>query len=98
MQEESKQGQWTARLRDQANAGVPISKWCKLNGVTEAAFHYWRRRLNRAAPTAPQLVALPFSSARVESMLELETPHGYVIRFYSQEQLGWLGAVLAELR
>ncbi|RJG02117.1 IS66 family insertion sequence element accessory protein TnpA [Noviherbaspirillum sedimenti] len=97
MQEESKQALWSARLREHAESGQTIRSWCALNGVTESSFHYWRKRLMTATSPATQLVALPFASS-CEPMLELETPHGYVIRLRSQAQVGWLGAVLAALR
>ena len=96
MQEESKQSQWSARLLAHAESGLPIRSWCTLNGVTGASFHYWRKRLTPAPAT--QLIALPFGAGHTEPMLELETPHGYVIRLGSQTQVGWLGAVLAALR
>jgi len=98
MQEESKQALWSARLRDHGESGQPIRSWCALNGVTEASFHYWRKRLMAATSPATQLMALPFAGSQGEPMLELETPHGYVIRLGSQAQVGWLGAVLAALR
>lgn len=98
MQEESKQSQWSARLLAHAESGLPIRSWCTLNGVTEASFHYWRKRLTPAPAPATRLIALPFAAGHTEPMLELETPQGYVIRLGSQTQVGWLGAVLAALR
>lgn len=98
MQEESKQALWSARLQDHAESGQTIRSWCALNGVTEASFHYWRKRLMAATSPATQLIALPFGDSAGELMLELETPHGYVIRLRSHAQVGWLGAVLAALR
>jgi hypothetical protein len=98
MQEESKQTLWLARLREHAGSGQPIRSWCALNGVTEASFHYWRKRLMPAASPATQLIALPFAASHGEPMLELETQHGNVIRLRSQAQVGRLGAVLAALR
>jgi hypothetical protein len=98
MQEESKQTLWLARLREHAGSGQPIRSWCALNGVTEASFHYWRKRLMPATTSGTELIALPFSASHSEPKLELETPHGYVIRLGSEAQVGWLGAVLAALR
>jgi hypothetical protein len=92
MQEESKQTLWSARLREHAESGQPIRSWCTLNGVTEASFHYWRKRLMPAPSSATQLIALPFAANHGEPLLELETPHGYVIRLGSQVQVSWLGA------
>jgi hypothetical protein len=98
MQDETKQALWSARLRAHAESGQPIRSWCALNGVTEASFHYWRKRLMPATSPTTQLIALPFSGSHGEPMLELETPHGYVIRLRSQAQVDWLGAVLTALR
>lgn len=98
MQEESKQQLWAARLREQSASGLNIRAWCALEGVTEATFHYWRKRLSEAQPPATQLIALPLPDRHGEPMLELQTPHGYVIRLGSQAQVAWLGSVLAALR
>ncbi|WP_332879565.1 hypothetical protein [Massilia sp. S19_KUP03_FR1] len=70
--------------------GQPIRSWYALSGVTEASFRYWRKRLMASPPPAMQLIALPFAASHGERMLELETPHGYVIRVGSQTQAGWL--------
>ena len=51
MQEETKQTIWTTRLQDHAASGQPIRSWCAVNNVTEASFHYWRKRLSRATAT-----------------------------------------------
>lgn len=96
MQQESKQALWSVRMREQAESGLTIRSWCTLNGVTEASFHYWRKRLSTPA-SATQFMALPFAGGQGEPALELQTPDGYVIRLGSAAQVGWLGAVLAAL-
>ena len=96
MHEESKQALWPDRLRERAASGLSIRAWCALNGVTEASYHYWRKRLAAPAPAA-SFIALPFTEGPGEPALELQTPHGYVIRLGSAAQVGWLGAVLAAL-
>jgi hypothetical protein len=99
MQAESKQSLWSGRLREHAESGQPIRSWCTINGVTEASFHYWRKRLMPASSPATQLIALPFAASHHGGqMLELETPHGYVIRLGNEAHVGWLGAILAALR
>jgi hypothetical protein len=98
MQTESKQELWSSRLREHADSGMTIRSWCALEGVTEATFHYWRRRLSEVAAPATQLIALPLPGRYGEPMLELQTPQGYVIRLGSQAQVDWLGGVLAALR
>lgn len=98
MQEETKQTLWTTRLQDHAASGQPIRSWCAVNGVTEASFHYWRKRLSPAPATSTKLIALPLLGGHDEQVMEVETPTGYVIRLRSQAQLDWLGAVVMALR
>ena len=98
MQEESKRTVWSTRLQEHAASGQPIRAWCALQGLTEASFHYWRKRLMPAPGRTTQLIALPFPGGHGEPMLEVETPNGYVIRLRSHAQLDWLGAVVMALR
>ena len=98
MQEETKQSLWSTRLQDHAASGQPIRAWCAVNGVTEATFHYWRKRLTPAAAPSTKLIALPFPSCDREPAMEVETPTGYVIRLRNPAQLEWLGAVVMALR
>jgi hypothetical protein len=97
MRNESTRQAWMVRLQEQANSGLGIRPWCVREGVTEGSFHYWRKRL--ASPsTATRLIALPMAAGHPEPMLELRTPHGYVIRLSHHEQVRWLGGVLEALR
>jgi hypothetical protein len=96
MRNETLQQVWELRLQEQAKSGLAIRPWCEREGVTESNFHYWRRRL--AVPTATKLIALPLAAERPEPALELRTPHGYVVRLTSRDQVGWLGGVLELLR
>src|SRR4051812_45733366 len=98
MQTESKQQVWSARVQEQAASGLGIRAWCEREGLTEATFHYWRKSLSVPAQLATSLIALPFVGRPATPALELETPHGYVIRIASDEQLGWVKGLLAVLR
>ena len=98
MHEETKQTIWTTRLQDHSASGQPIRSWCAVNGVTEASFHYWRKRLAPVPATPTKLIALPLLGSDDEQVLEVETPSGYVIRLRSQAQVDWLGAVVMALR
>ena len=98
MQEETKQTIWTTRLQDHAASGQPIRAWCAVHGVTEASFHYWRKRLSSAPASSTKLIALPLLVGHDEQIMEVETPTGYVIRLRSQAQVGWLGAIVMALR
>lgn len=98
MQDVSKQALWSIRLHEHADSGMTIRSWCAQQGVTEATFHYWRRRLSDSPSPATELIAVAMPGREAQSMLELETPHGYVIRLTSESQIGWLAGVLALLR
>lgn len=97
MQEQTKQSLWPTRLQAQAESGRTIRAWCADNGVTEATFHYWRKRLAGTAARAPQFIALPTACQSVP-VLEVETPNGFLVRLGSPAHVEWLGAVLAVLR
>ncbi|GGE81893.1 IS66 family insertion sequence element accessory protein TnpA [Massilia psychrophila] len=101
MRNESTRQAWAVRLQEQANSGLGIRPWCVREGLAEASFHYWRKRLaspSTATATATRLIALPMVAGHQEPMLELRTPHGYVIRLSHHEQVRWLGGVLEALR
>ncbi|MDQ1818173.1 hypothetical protein RBA41_33230, partial [Massilia sp. CCM 9210] len=85
------------RLQAQVESGQTIRAWCAFNGVTEATFHYWRKRLATTAAPAAQFIALPNPTGSA-AVLEVETPNGYLIRLGSPAHVEWLGAVLAVLR
>ena len=96
MRNEALQQVWEARLQEQATSGLAIRPWCEREGFKESNFHYWRRRLAAVATT--ELIALPMAVDRSEPALELRTPHGYVVRLTSRDQVAWLGGVLELLR
>ena len=97
MRNESTRQARIVRLQEQANSVLGIRPWCVGEGLAEANFHYWRKRL-APPPTATRLIALPMAAGHPEPMLELRTPHGFVIRLSHHEQAGWLSGVLAALR
>ena len=98
MQAESKQQVWSTRMQEQAASGLGIKAWCIREGLNATTFHYWRKRLSVRAEPATSLIALPFVGRLAEPAMELQTPHGYVIRIASREQLGWVKGLLEVLR
>ena len=97
MQEQTKHELWPARLQAQAESGQTIRAWCAFNCVTEATFHYWRKRVATSGAPAPQFIALP-NAIQSAAMLEVETPNGFLVRLGSPVHVERLGTVLAALR
>jgi len=62
---------WSARLREHAASSPTICSWYALEGVKEATFHYWRKRLSGSVSPAAQLNTLPFPGKPNAPMLEL---------------------------
>lgn len=98
MQGDSKRALWSARILEHADSGMTIKFWCAQQGVTEATFHYWRKRLSVCPSSVTELIAVALPGRQAAPMLELETPHGYVIRLTGEAQISWLASVLAVLR
>jgi len=52
----TKEAAWRRRLARHADSGQTVRAWCRRHGVTEAAFHWWRREVARrdaqAQPTS----------------------------------------------
>lgn len=59
----AKETAWRRRVDGQAGSGLSIRGWCRLHGVTEASFHWWRRELARRDAEPPPLVG-PGAGAR----------------------------------
>jgi hypothetical protein len=42
-----KEAAWRRRLGRQARSGQSVRAWCRVHGVTETAFYWWRKELAR---------------------------------------------------
>lgn len=42
--------EWSERIKNQKLSQKSIAEWCKEQGVSCHAFHYWRRRMNENSP------------------------------------------------
>lgn len=45
--------QWRQRLTRQRASGLPIAAFCRKEGVAQAAFYAWRRKLRISTPAQP---------------------------------------------
>ena len=45
--DEGRQETWRRIIRGHARSGLTIRRFCRENGLTESAFYFWRRELQR---------------------------------------------------
>ena len=62
--EEYRMGHWAEIMRQRAESGLSISKFCEREGMHVNRYHYWQRRLRSAAVAeltvqAPEVAQLP---------------------------------------
>jgi transposase-like protein len=75
---------WRETILDWQASGLSIRAYCRLHGLTETAFHYWRRELRRRdaksglRPAAPTFVPLSVI-ATATLAVEVRCPSGHVV-------------------
>ena len=67
---------WQRRLQQFTASGMTVSKFCDREGVSVAAFHYWRQRLGPQQPEQVSRLATPVFQA-----VDLLSQRAVVIRF-----------------
>ena len=67
---------WQRRLQQFSASGMTVSKFCDREGVSVAAFHYWRQRLGPQQPEQVSRLATPVFQA-----VDLLSQRAVVIRF-----------------
>ena len=76
---ESKRHEWTARLRRFQENPSSVAAFCRIEGVSSASFHLWKRRL-AVGPTTPTFVPLTIADSPTSPPVEVAFPNGIVIR------------------
>ena len=90
----SKEKYWRGHLDRQSASGCSIRSYCHRHGLSEASFHYWRRReiagrdsehtglprSNTAGLIAVEIVGESSPLMTTIPMMEIECPGGPVIR------------------
>ena len=90
----SKEKYWRGHLDRQSAAGCSIRSYCHRHGLSEASFHYWRRReiagrdseqrdlprSNTAGLIAVEIMGDSSPLMTTRPMLEIECPGGPMIR------------------
>ncbi|MFM7186047.1 MAG: IS66 family insertion sequence element accessory protein TnpA [Planctomycetota bacterium] len=67
---------WQRRLQRFATSGTTLTRFCSREGVSIAALHYWRRKLD---PRQPERSPMP--AAPTFQPVDLLTQRAVVIRF-----------------
>lgn len=90
---------WIDRLDRFASAGLPVSAFCRHEGVSTQAFYYWRQKLAPTQPAAtprpPRL--LPVALLPPSGHLELVLPQGAVLRLAPGCDLAFVRSLVAAL-
>ena len=93
---------WQMVMEARKESGLSVAAFCKKEGISEAAFYYWRKKLagggskpNRQVPPAFIEVALPQSNP---AALELALSSGNTLRISSTADSTTLIKVLSALR
>lgn len=95
---------WQMVIETWRNSGMSVTKFCKAEGLSEAAFYNWRKRLSSitSQPVEPSesnssafiKVALPKNN---HALLELEFSSGNILRIHSGADNKTLSIVLSVL-
>lgn len=91
----NKSQQWAARLARFAHAQQTVADFCAAEGVSQANFYLWKRRLART-PATPTLVPIQITipTCDVTDPLELVLPSGAVLRFPATSSPAAIVAIL----
>jgi hypothetical protein len=68
-------GYWRKMIAAQAKSGLPISKFCKREGLTEGSFYQWRKKLASAVAADAARMSPPTTMPATRFVpIELEPP------------------------
>jgi hypothetical protein len=77
--------QWRQRIERQRGSGLSIAEFCRREGVSQASFHGWKRKLRSSAYTPPaarrSAVARPRISGRQAAVPRPQRPQPSLAHF-----------------
>src|SRR5690349_19440400 len=93
---------WVERLKRFAAGGLSVVAFCAAEGVSQANFYLWRRRLAQPVPSpdasTPAVVPIRVAPAPpLAPPLELALPSGATLRFPADTRPELIAAVLRGL-
>ena len=89
---------WRKTLSDRLQSGLSIRAFCEREGLSEPAYHYWRRELKKR--DAEQTAATSFLPVEVQlpaTPIEIVFSHGTTVRVGNGCDRATLETVLAAL-
>ena len=77
-----KEAGWRRRLGRWEKSRLKVAQFCEREGVSEASFYYWRKRLDDKGKVEPAglFVPLNVSNRTVANHIEVELPNRAVVR------------------
>ena len=89
---------WRKTFSDRLQSGLSIRAFCEREGLTEPAYHYWRRELKkRDAKTTAETSFLPVEFQLSATPIEIVFSHGTIVRIGNGCDRATLETVLAAL-
>jgi len=95
---------WQTVIETWQNSGMPVSKFCKAEGLSEGSFYNWRKRLSgqsqrnkQAELSSPAFIEVSMAN-RDHASLELVLSSGHTLRIGSGAESKTLSDVISVLR
>jgi hypothetical protein len=85
---------WTERLARYHQAKQTVADFCAAEGISQANFYFWKRKLALAPRQPPALVPIQVTPPPTTTGLELVLPSGAVLRFPATSTPTLIAAVL----
>ena len=97
-QVQTRREQWRAMIDKQAQSGLSIRAFCIQEGVRDADFYHWRKRLREAEPMRFALVEAGGTALSAPGPIELHLASGDRLKIGAGVDAATLRAVLSVLR
>lgn len=72
---------WCKTIKNHAQSGQSIPVFCRENGLTQASFYQWRKRLSEGSNTSDRIFTAIEVVKPSRKSMEVVLPGGLVLRF-----------------
>ena len=84
--------QWRRHVKEQANSGLTISRYCKRHKLGAGAFHYWKKKLAQDSSPSPFVKVVP--KAKGKDFIHISLDNGVEMKVPSGSDLSKVGKVV----